>query len=673
MPIKPLFKIVLLLCLLWVTFLHSQNKQKVDSLTQLIQQDMVHDTVKVKTYNDLGIQYASSDPDLAKQYINRALNLATEIERPRGIAGAYNCLGIVDYYQKDYDSALINFQKALEINQKLEHLWGQAAALNQIGAVQNIKSDYNAAVDNFQQAGDIFKAMNDSLAWAKSIQNIGVSYSKMAHHQKAIEYYLKAIKLYKKINNPEVTAKVYISIATILYRQEDYKKSLEYLNEALPVVKNLSDNALLSVIKRKIGNNYSKLKDYNKALHYFQEALDYHKDGKNKKSIRLIKHYLGDIYYEMKEYDKALQLQKKALQQYDLSSNHKSRVRIHNSTSKTYVKLNQLREAASFATKALEISKPIGYLEGQKNAYHTLAMIAKHEGRNEKALQLYMDYQKFNDSLSVQENQQQVRELTTIYETEKRQVQIDAQQKDIALLDNQNKIKNYWILFGGTGLLAVFGFVMVIKSRNTAKRERVVQERFSHDLISAQENERNRVSKDLHDSVGQQLTFIKKKAQNSNQTDISELANTALEEVRTISRNLYPVTLKQLGLKESIEQLLLKLDEENPLFFSVEIDDINTDFNEEETLNVYRFIQESVSNVLKHSNAKTLIVNMLKNNQDVDILIKDNGQGFETTSAKMLNSLGLKTMKERIRILKGSFSIKSTNNVGTAITVKIPV
>ena len=92
---------------------------------------------------------------------------------------------------------------------------------------------------------------------------------------------------------------------------------------------------------------------------------------------------------------------------------------------------------------------------------------------------------------------------------------------------------------------------------------------FSQELIKTQEEERTRIAKDLHDGVGQQITLLKMKAQNTNQTELSKLANDALEEVRSISRDLYPVTLAKLGLTDSIEQLLLDLDEETEMFISI--------------------------------------------------------------------------------------------------------
>lgn len=666
--------LLFLLCLI-TSLLHSQNEQKIDSLEQLIKHTKIHDTLKIKAYNDLGILYAYSNPDLAKEYINNALHLATQIERPRGIAGAYNCLGIVDYYQKDYDAALINFQKALEVNVALEHLWGQAAALNQIGAVQNLKDDYAAAIDNFQKAGDLFIIMKDSLAWAKSLQNIGLSYSRMAHHKKAIENYLKAIQLYKTSNNPEGAARVYVSIANIFYKQENYIKSLEYLQEALTLEKTSDNLTLLSVISRKMGSCYSQLEDYDKALNYFQEAIAYKKkrDKNSEKSIRYIQFDIGNTYYKMKEYNEALSYQKEALEKYGLNSLSTVRARIHNAIAKTYVALNQLNVATNYATNALKISKSVGDLKEQKEAYYTLAMLAKQQGENEKALQFYIDYQKFSDSLSYQEKQQHVRELTTIYETEKRDNEIDKQKTNITLLNVQNKNKKQLLLFGSIGFITIFGGILLVLSMRNTKKRAVVQKEFSKNLIQAQEIERNRISKELHDSVGQQLTLIKKKAQNLEQSELSSLTNTALEEVRSISRNLYPATLKQLGLTESINQLLLRLDEETDMFFSVEIDEIGEELNEVATLNLYRFIQEAVHNVLKHADAKTLIVNVVKKKSHIEVFIKDNGIGFNTNKAIRNNSLGLKTMAERMSILKGALTLKSKVKEGTTIRAQIPI
>ncbi|WP_162200437.1 sensor histidine kinase [Kordia jejudonensis] len=229
--------------------------------------------------------------------------------------------------------------------------------------------------------------------------------------------------------------------------------------------------------------------------------------------------------------------------------------------------------------------------------------------------------------------------------------------------------KTWWFVL--LIILTIIGFLLwQLKQLQTRRK---MQEQFAYGLIQSQEDERKRIAKELHDSINQQLTLIKKKAQNSQQTEITELTHNTLEEVRAISRGLYPPLLKQLGLTESIKQLIVDLDEEHALFFSEEIDEIDVHFDENNTLNFYRFIQECITNVLKHANAKAVAISIEKQQKEIVTIIKDNGKGFDVSERKKQHSLGLKTMTERIKIMKGNLQIDSEIDKGTTITAIIPI
>lgn len=205
-----------------------------------------------------------------------------------------------------------------------------------------------------------------------------------------------------------------------------------------------------------------------------------------------------------------------------------------------------------------------------------------------------------------------------------------------------------------------------------SRKRQAMQIGFTRDLLTSQEKERKRIAKELHDSVGQQLTLIKKKSQKQDQEEITHLTNKILEEVRSISRGLYPPNLKLFGLTGSIEQLLYDIDEQTNLFCSVDLEDVDAYFDEEQTLNIYRFIQESVSNILKHANATAVSVFLEKSKEQVVVTVSDNGDGFEVQDKIPQNSLGIKTLKERILALGGSLNIESTLKKGTKLTAKIP-
>jgi len=237
-------------------------------------------------------------------------------------------------------------------------------------------------------------------------------------------------------------------------------------------------------------------------------------------------------------------------------------------------------------------------------------------------------------------------------------------------IDSKNFFYRTWWFY----LLLSFGVVSLsLYFLKQALAKRHMQEKFSEALIFSQEVERTRIARELHDSVGQQLTLIKRKSQMADLDEITFMTNSALEEVRSISRGLYPAVLKQLGLTESIKQLIHDLDEGTSIFFTSELDVIDSYFSEQESLNFYRFIQESLANILKHAEATSAEIEIKIIGPKIAVKITDNGIGFDPTQAKRKQSMGLKTIAERIRILKGTFQISSKQGQGTIILTEIPV
>jgi signal transduction histidine kinase len=109
------------------------------------------------------------------------------------------------------------------------------------------------------------------------------------------------------------------------------------------------------------------------------------------------------------------------------------------------------------------------------------------------------------------------------------------------------------------------------------------------------------------------------------------------------------------------------------LFFSIDIDDIDDYFNESKSLNFYRLVQECLTNIVKHAKAKSVSVNIKIEDKRILTLISDNGKGFNVVESKKKNSLGLKTIFERIKIMNGNISVDSKLNKGTHFIFSIPL
>ena len=262
----------------------------------------------------------------------------------------------------------------------------------------------------------------------------------------------------------------------------------------------------------------------------------------------------------------------------------------------------------------------------------------------------------------------------TLYETEKRDSKIKNQEVDIELLNTKNKVKNQWLLFGGLGLLSLFGFLIMIRSRNYLKKKQQLQEDFTKAIISTQENERARVAKELHDSIGQRLLILKRTVSQKESVAKTELEmiTETIDEVRNISHNLHPFQFEKLGLKTSLENLMDEFQKTSTVFYSYEIDDVNAILSIEKQLFIFRMLQECLVNVEKHAHATACNLTVTHQEKSIEFIIKDNGKGFDASQEIHKKGIGLKNLKERATFLNGVLYINSKENEGTTITIKIP-
>ncbi|MFT5436762.1 MAG: signal transduction histidine kinase [Ulvibacter sp.] len=294
-------------------------------------------------------------------------------------------------------------------------------------------------------------------------------------------------------------------------------------------------------------------------------------------------------------------------------------------------------------------------------------------GNKEAAYEHFKKHTTINDSIG---NIRKIKVLSyyqTLYETEKRDLKIKAQQSDIALLDSRNSQKSQLLLFGGLGLFLIFGLIVMARSINEAKRRQRMNKEFSQNLINAQEEERTRVARELHDSVGQKLMLLTKQTKKLGNPEMESLAGSTLDELRSISKGLHPAALDKLGITAAIVSMVNEVDANTNIFFTNEIENIDNLLSKEGSLHFFRILQEILNNMVKHADAKVASVTIEKKDKTIQAIIKDNGRGFEVSEKRSLNSgLGMKTLMERANILKSKLNVKSKPNHGTTIELIIP-
>lgn len=212
--------------------------------------------------------------------------------------------------------------------------------------------------------------------------------------------------------------------------------------------------------------------------------------------------------------------------------------------------------------------------------------------------------------------------------------------------------------------------------------------RLSGRIIEIQEEERTRLARELHDDLGQSLLALKLNLQSvfgkldgispelKKEFDWSlNYLNGIIDKSRKISHNLSPAALENLGLPLAIREMAESMSRDGVLEIRTELDDLAHYFPGNWDINVYRLVQESLTNAIKHSKATQVIIGAHRTGEGLTLFVKDNGCGF-TSNGEEKNTtgsgLGLQIMKKRVELLNGSFIINSTEQTGTEVRFELP-
>lgn len=221
--------------------------------------------------------------------------------------------------------------------------------------------------------------------------------------------------------------------------------------------------------------------------------------------------------------------------------------------------------------------------------------------------------------------------------------------------------------------------------RRRLQKQQAAQLAFSRQILHSQESERRRIAANLHDSLGQNLLVIKNQACLAMQSasdaaqlrrrldEISGVASQAIDDVRQITLNLRPYQLDRLGMTEAVRAAISVASENSHVLFATHVDKIDDLFDAESEIHVFRIVQESVNNILKHSAATEAAVVIKKRAGGLTLSIRDNGRGFDAAAPAPNRGYGLNGITERVRILSGTLAVDSSPDQGTTITVEIPL
>lgn len=606
--------------------------------------------MKVDQLCDSCWEYRFLSPEKAMQLGEEAMKLAISIGYEKGIAQSYNDLGILFIDEANYEKAIEYFMTSLSIRKKLQDSSGIAAIYNKLGIV----------------------------------------YQKQGRLSDALDAQLKALAIYEAAQNKAYQAVCLNNIAIIHQNLGDLERSLEYHQYALAMRVDLLDNKGEGASYLNMANVFLKLADTNSAVNYYQKALTIFQHFDDDEAYSTTLNNLGKVYLAELEYKKALPLLEKSL---DLRLKMEDKKALSSSYAKlgeVYLGLKQQSLSKEMLLKSLQLAREVGVVEEEMETCSLLSLLFSKMNRYDSAYYYHVIYQELRDSVYQDRLDQQIVEVQSRYDVQRQKSENQLLVRENELFEaqlSQRKTEILLLIFiiisiTGAGIFFYYRYrqrQQEIHTKELLKQNEIRMQA----VIDAQESERRRIARDLHDGVGQKLSGIRLQWESSKipqasmehqdkLTSMKRLLDESVEEVRSISHQMMPKELEQFGLVPAIDQTLINSLGMSSIQYKFEHHGMESRVSQQIELALFRILQELVSNIIKHAGASMVTIQLLKNKRNLVLVVADNGVGMDLKSPK-ISGIGMMNVESRVDSIKGHIHIETAKNNGMTTTIRIPI
>src|ERR1700757_1317051 len=675
----------------------------IDSLKNLLITDKI-DTNKAIHLNSICREYLSKgDFTNALQYGNSALTLAKQLNYKKGIANSYNNIGIINFNQRYYEKALEYFSNSLKLRLEIGNKYDIATSYNNLGLIYWNQGNYTLALQNHLASLKAYEEIGDTKFITNAYNNIGSTYYSQGNYDKALENYFTALKIQEEIADKNQKPDKYSiaaacdGIGGVLTAEKKYSEALEYYKKVLDAVQALDRKDKIVVALNNIGNTFMCLNKDDSALIFHNKALAIAIQTKDSIGEASALGEIGAVYKKIKKYDMALQVLQSSYSILKGSNNKIWMGELLSDIGAILTEQKQYKASIDYLKDAKSLLQETGNKNHIKDVYYNLSRA--YEGVNDykNAYENYTKYTLYKDSIFNNDMVAKTTEMQTKYETEKKEKEIAAQKEQIG---KQNFRLLTVVIISISVIIIVLLISYVFYNRYRTKQKTELNQMLLDEqkmrtkaIIDAQEEDRKRVAKDLHDSVGQLLFILRMNLEKadkyaekkltslgiSNVKDSIKMVDDANIELRNIALKMMPRTLNETGISGAVNDLLDKTLKNTGISYNFESFLNGKIFDEHIKIGVFRIFQEILSNILKHAQATEINVHLHIVGKQLIVIIEDNGIKFnfdiQTAKAHIPKTgntgMGLLNIAIRAEALNGTVLYEPSPIKGTITTIKI--
>ncbi|GEM_PF-4915205 len=582
---------------------------------------------------------------------------------------AYNRMGIIHRKLGNLDSAEVSYQRSLEISSGLKDSLGMATAWHNLGVLARKKGMYSQALEYEMQSIPIIERLGDQIELAHVYTSMGNIFMVQENREKAIEYYTQALELHQAVPNPIGELRMAYNLGIAHFESEQMSAADSLFSHALTLARRLDQKAFLANTHHSLGVMEQELKNWESAAFHYDSAA---------------------LYFE--------QLNDLEGQLYVLTG-----------TGDLLMKHGRYTLAEERIQKALTLARSIGIRDEEAYALGLLADVYESQGRQAESLQILKQQIALKDSLSEEALSERVIEMQEKYESEKKDQENALLQKENSWKAQQLEAKDEALLFRSALIMVLvitltLAILLTVTYRRRMQSERLIseqQEKMNQqkmlDLMRDQEmafksaaevgreTERSRIAADLHDGLSNTLAALKLLFENfgdrlsHQQPELNktyqhnlDLLSEACQDARSLAHR----TATEQGsfeLQPALEKMVELIRDNSPLNIELSMYLLEEPLGQAAESAVFYTLREIIGNCVKHAQAQDLFIQITRHDDALNLLIEDNGKGFDPKQAMQnQQGMGLTNIATRIDNLGGTFVIESSPEKGTTITIELP-
>jgi signal transduction histidine kinase len=607
-----------------------------------------------------------------------------------------------DYERNQPDSAVYFYKTAGDLSRKIHYDVGVLKYIANYTAVLNMQDKLDESLTLNKQAIELAQKIHNANYLGVAYGNTAAVYELMHMHKLCIEYYLKCIAAFEQLHNEERLAVAYGNLASIYSDIDQNEKAIWYGFKAISISRNTKDEYNLEAALNNTASAFAAIKRYDTALVLYNQAKAL---GAKLNDQYVLAESLVGISEVLLQKMQLEPMKQNALLAYKASRTIGHKIGMVKSIlllAQYYFEKKKYNIAKKLAETGVSMSVQNQMVETEQKAYVLLSNISLATGD----LSAFHNYGNKSNSLDKLMVSNQIIQNTQELEAEYSLVKKEATITDLTKMQQiqqlslrQGKTLNYVLIASLlTLILAAFLFYRnYTQKKKLLLTESLVQQQQISELekekqliavkavLQGQEQERERLARDLHDGLGSILSGVKynfvslkehpattpetRLALDKNISTLDE----ATGELRRIAHNLMPEAITKFGLVAALTDFCQSMNREGVLRLNFQAFNVKEEAIPPEIRSViFRMVQELVQNIIKHAGARNALIQLVGRETDLSLIVEDDGQGFSPQLQEHNKGIGFINIRNRVIFLNGILDVASSPGKGTCITIELP-